>query len=404
MTAGGRPVGTALDRIRGSLERARANARTVAALTDNPGCARRRVIDAAGIRAYELASNLGHPVARGQSPFAITTGNRFEHRLKKGSGYTLLAEVLKPFVDLPTDALRCADLGEQPGDGKGIPCLQARARRTDDTLAAIARGDAGAPHLVDHPVLVFDLAGAPVYLEPDALALRVGSQLQLVEIKSYPIIDGQADPDKLAATGGQAAVYLLALRATLERLGFDPDCLRWSVILVAPKNFGRMPVAHEIPLRKKAAALRRVLGALPRVAEVVRPLPRGFTLDVDPAREMDEAQRRAALDQAVRRLPMLYVPECLASCDLAKYCRHRAIVEDDPSRLGRVARDTLAGVGTLAGALRLARDGAGPDEQPLSDVAAALQNAYRALQRARALSPPSCGLEPAPEAGEGARR
>ena len=45
----------ALLQIRGTLEAGRANARSVAALTENPGCTRRRVIDAAGVKAYELA-------------------------------------------------------------------------------------------------------------------------------------------------------------------------------------------------------------------------------------------------------------------------------------------------------------------------------------------------------------
>ena len=88
-------------------------------------------------------------------------------------------------------------------------------------------------------MLRFDLAGVTVNLEPDALAFRIGEKLELVEIKSYPIIDGQADPAKLSSTAGQTAVYHMALRATLERLGFDPEILVWSVILVAPKNFGR---------------------------------------------------------------------------------------------------------------------------------------------------------------------
>jgi hypothetical protein len=80
-----------LDLVRGSLERARGNARSVAALTDNPGCTRRRVIDAAAVEAHTLAEKLGHPVTRGQSPFAIATGNQFERRLKTGSGYAQLS-------------------------------------------------------------------------------------------------------------------------------------------------------------------------------------------------------------------------------------------------------------------------------------------------------------------------
>src|SRR3954453_22759086 len=94
-------AGEGIERIRGSLPRARASARTVAALTENPGCTRRRVIDSAGVAAYELAAKLGHPTPRGQSPFAIEGGNRFEDRLKKRSDYELLVDALAPFVQLP---------------------------------------------------------------------------------------------------------------------------------------------------------------------------------------------------------------------------------------------------------------------------------------------------------------
>jgi hypothetical protein len=396
--------GSVLDRIRGSLPKGRANARTVAALTDNPGCARRRVIDAAGVKAYELAERLGHPVTRGQSPFAIVTGTRFEARLKTGSDYKLLVEVLKPFVDLPVEGLQCRDLGRVKGTKLGVESLEERARLTDEVLSAIARGDADAPHLVDHPVLVFDLAGAPVYLEPDALAFRVGTKLELVEIKSYPVIDGQAASEKVSSTAGQAAVYLLAMRATLARLGFDPNLLSWSVILVASKNFGRTPVAHRIPLRKKTMALERVLRAVPKTSTLVASLPETFTLDVDPKKTGGAAERKA-LDQAVHQLPMLYVPECLASCDMARYCRQQAIIEDDPARLGRAARDSLAGVPTLSDALRVVRNPRQPTDARLADVAGALRDAYGALQRGRSLAPASCGLEEAerPRKGRASR-
>ena len=235
----------------------------MAALTENPGCTRRRVIDSAGVTAHELAEKLGHPTLRGQSPFAIEGGNRFEDRLKRRSGYELLVDALAPFVELPKPPDLIVEDVNRVGGKDRQAWMDARAKRTDEALTRIARGDADAPHIVDHPVLRFDLAGVTVNLEPDALAFRVGEKLELVEIKSYPIIDGQADPAKLSATAGQSAVYHMALRATLERLGFDPELLVWSVILVAPRNFGRTPVAHRIPLKKKSMSLERVLQAGP---------------------------------------------------------------------------------------------------------------------------------------------
>lgn len=375
----------ALARIRGSIEPARANARSVAALTENPGCTRRRVLDSAGVPAHKLAEALGRPTLRGQSPFAIEGGNRFEDRLKARSGYELLVEALAPFVELPKPPdLVVVDLNRAPGKRFSPAWMEARAKATDDALARIARGDEDAPHVVDHPVLRFDLAGVTVNLEPDALAFRVGDRLELVEIKSFAVIDGQADPGKVSATAGQSAVYHMALRATLQRLGFDPEILAWSVILVAPKNFGRTPTAHRIPLKKKSLSLERVLNAVPRTDDVLADLPDDLTLDVDPKEALDEDARRALLEAAVGALAPLYVPECTQTCDMAKYCRFEAWEHDEPARLGREARDTLAGGHSLADALRLATKGPAKGEAELADVASALKDAYGALARARA--------------------
>ena len=388
-----------LAQLRGSLPLGRANARSVAALTQNPGCTRRRVFDSAGVKAHELAESLGHPTLRGQSPFAIEGGNRFEDRLKTRSGYELLVDALGPFVELP----RPPDLVVEDVNSVGQRIdpqawMDARAVRTDEALALIASGDAAAPHIVDHPVLRFDLAGVTVNLEPDALAFRVGENLELVEIKSFPIIDGQADPAKLSATAGQAAVYHMALRATLERLGFDPALLVWSVILVAPRNFGRTPVAHRIPLKKKSMSLERVLRAVPKTADVLSDLPDDLTLDVNPDEELSEAEMRAALTRAVSSVTAFYVPECAQNCDMAKFCRQEAWTRDDPARLGRDARDNLAGVQSLADALRLAKHGCADDESELADVAEALKDAYGALSRARARVP-TAGVTPPGPAG-----
>lgn len=390
----GTQSGPTLNKLRGALPRASANARSVAALTQNPGCTRRRVIDSAGLSADLLATMLGHPTLRGQSPFAIEGGNRFEDRLKRRSDYALLVKALEPFVALPMPpdlVIEDVNCVGRLRDAKAW--MDARAAKTDQALTRIARNDADAPHIVDHPVLRFDLAGTSVNLEPDALAFRVGDHLELVEIKTYPVIDGQADPDKLAATAGQAAVYLMALRSTLERLGFDPELLVWSVILVAPRNFGRQPVAHRVPLKKKTMSLTRVLTSVPDTESVLEALPGDFSFDVDPERELDEGALRSALVAAMGQVEALYVPDCVQNCDMAKFCRSEAWAADDPARLGRDARDNLAGVQTLADALRLAEDGPRADESELDHVAEALGDAYAALQRARALVP-TAGVTP----------
>ena len=78
---------------------------------------------------------------------------------------------------------------------------------------------------------------------------------------------------------------------------------------------------------------------------------------------------------------------------MAAFCRAEAWAADDPARLGRDARDNLAGVHTLADALRLAEDGTEPGEEALADVADALGAAHAAIARARSLAP-TAGLAP----------
>jgi hypothetical protein len=286
-------------------------------------------------------------------------------------------------VDLPSEGLIVSDLNDVGRYEDPVAWKDARVAKTDDVLSKLARGDADAPHIVDHPMLIIDLSGTSVYLEPDALAFRVGSDLELVEIKSYPIIDGQADPSKVSATAGQSAVYILALRATLQRLGFDPGVLRWSVILVAPRNFGRQPTAHRVPLRKKAMSISRVLNGATSMSDVLADLPEDLTLDVcEDGSDLSDADA----SETARRLemiPCLFVPECLSSCDLAAFCREQAIRDDSPSRLGRQVRDMLGGVERLNDALVLAEaDPSSVDEQ-FRDVAESLQSAMGALRRAR---------------------
>ena len=152
-------------------------------------------------------------------------------------------------------------------------------------------------------------------------------------------------------------------------------------------------------MKKKSMSLARVLKAVPRTADVLESLPDALTFDVDPDGKLDDDALRAALTVAVGSVEALYVPECVQNCDMAKFCRHEAWGNDDPARLGRDARDNLAGVHSLADALRLAKEGAGKGEAQLVDVAEALGDAYAAVERARARVPTAGVTPPKPTSG-----
>jgi hypothetical protein len=332
-----------IDHLRGPGPGKRHNARTIAALTGNPGCGRRAVLDAAGVDKLRLAERVGFPGSFGQSRFALARGNAFEAMLKADGG-ALLSETIEA-GDAGYD-----DLGE---DADGT--LEARHRRTRDLLAS---GEAG---LVDHPLLTLEVAGQTVYLEPDLIAFQRSGQVRVVEIKSFAIVDGQADSAKVSAAATQAAVYVLALRRLLgdERVSHE-------VTLVCPENFSLRPVAVVLDVRKQLSTLRRQLSRLSSVAELIDALPPEVSFDLE--RPVPE------LIASIDTVPARYAPECLSACELSIYCRSEAA--GTTSALGRAVRESLGGVESVPEVLALATGEREPSAEQ-TEAAALLRAAKR---------------------------
>ncbi|MEV6598213.1 hypothetical protein AB0M36_15230 [Actinoplanes sp. NPDC051346] len=351
----------ALDRLRGGVPAKRHNARTIAALTANPGCSRRAVLDAAGVDKPRLAERIGFPGNFGQSRFALARGNGFEAMLKRDDCALLLA-VLREVLHLQEPSFSYDDLGEDDD-----ATLGARHGRTRELLAAAA----GAA-LIDHPLLTLDVAGRRVFLEPDLIAFQAGGRLHVVEIKSFAIVDGQADGAKVSAAAVQAAVYVLALRRLLADLGHDPALVSHEAVLVCPRDFSLRPAAALVDVRKQLSTLTRQLTRLASVADLAEALPAGLTFDTSLPPDR--------LTAALSRIEARYAPECLSACELAFYCRHEAA--GSTAALGRPVRDALGGVDTVEEALALAAGTRTPAED--QDEAAALLRAAARL-RAEAL-------------------
>lgn len=96
----------------------------------------------------------------------------------------------------------------------------------------------------------------------------------VVEIKSFPMLDGAADPAKVGAAARQAAVYVLALERVAERLD-PPPRVRHRVLLVCPKDFSNLPTASAVDVRKQRAVTARQLARLTRIEEIADTLPEG---------------------------------------------------------------------------------------------------------------------------------
>src|SRR5258708_38363552 len=115
-----------LDHIRGSAAPKSHNARTIAALTSNPGCARRAVMDAAAIDKRAIAAYIGFAAPFGQSQFAIGRGNAFEAQVK-ANGCAELLRLLREHLGLPISEASYDNL-DDVGGSTSMPVRHARTR------------------------------------------------------------------------------------------------------------------------------------------------------------------------------------------------------------------------------------------------------------------------------------
>ncbi|MEU9849811.1 hypothetical protein [Streptomyces sp. NPDC047985] len=338
------------------------DARALAALAANPGCRRRALLDGAGVDKAALAEALGSPAPFGQSQFALVRGNSFEAKVKADGGtelMRLLYEHLGGGGPAPAEVL-VPDLAAAGPEG--------RSART--ALALREATVAGRWALLDHPMLTLDVAGSPVHLEPDAVVVHPDGTWTVIEIKSFPMIDGSADAAKVGAAARQSAVYVLALER-LAKLTEGAEA-GYRVLLVCPKDFSNLPTASVVDVRKQRAVTRRQLTRLTRIEDIAAALPEGTTFD--PACSARE------LDAALESVGAAYAPECLSACELAFHCRAKARAAGAVEALGRSVRGELGGLTTVGAVLAAA---AGKEGDPVDPTVAALRRA--AALRAEAL-------------------
>ncbi|WP_328364044.1 hypothetical protein OG800_31850 [Streptomyces sp. NBC_00445] len=341
------------------------DARALAALAANPGCKRRAILDGAGVDKAALASALGAPSAFGQSQFAFVRGNAFEAKVKADGGAELLRLVHEKL-----------DRGAEPPARAHVPDLSAigpEGRSARTALALREAVEAGEWTLLDHPMLALDVAGSPAFLEPDAVVVHPDGSWTVVEIKSFPMLDGSADPAKVGAAARQAAVYVLALEQVAARLTPAPR-VRHRVLLVCPKDFSNLPTASAVDVRKQRAVTGRQLARLTRIQDIADALPENTCFSPElPAGE---------LTAAVESVPATYAPECLSACELAFHCRDRSRAAGAVTSLGRSVRAELGGLATVGDVLAAARGEAGdPDDPAVAALRRAAELRAEALDR-----------------------
>jgi len=335
-----------MDRLRGRSMPRTHTARTISALAANPGCARRALLDASGTDKEKVAARTGYPAPFGQSQFAIARGNAFEAQVKDNGAAQLLT-LLRGHLRLDISEAYYTDLNDVGGDESH----EVRHIRTRQLLTS---ADRTRGTMFDHPLLRLRVGGRHAYLEPDLIAFQLHGQFHVVEVKSFAVIDGQADAAKVAAAAIQSAVYVLALR---DLLG-DTAQVHHETILVCPENFSNRPVVASLDVRKQLTVLRRQLSRIARVEDLLALYPEDLTFDLDP-HPVTGAPRRppAELLTALHSVGANYAPECLSTCEMCYLCRDEA--QGTTGALGKEVREDFGGIEQTGVALGLAR-GAGP--------------------------------------------
>ncbi|OBY29667.1 hypothetical protein ACT18_21845 [Mycolicibacter kumamotonensis] len=320
--------------------------------------------------------------------FALTRGNQFEEQVV-ANGMAEIVSLARRHLDLEIPEVRQHDLSVSalseayPGiTGSRMNDLRATLtrQRAEEMLASPAQ----AYNLIRHAMTRLDFGGETVYLEQDVLAFAVDGRIHVVEIKSYPRIDGRADPTKASGTVRQTAVYVLSLQQLMLEIGAEPGVVNSTTMIVLPENLSFRPTAVTIDIDMYVRRLRRQLADVPRAVEVFDGVPIGTQLPAHPGRgaSTDElASAATAAAAALAPLPARFTDGCV-SCPLFKHCRSEAELHRSTSRLGTALAGACGNVTDITVALDLADGRRVPTDASETAVAATLARGAAAARAA----------------------
>jgi len=331
----GQSVEMATDKTRVRLEelaqgapKRGANVRTLARYAANSTCRLATLGFAARVDFDRMLVGTPYAVPFGQSPFAFRRGNQFEERLRK-DGHRPLLDLLGEKLNFDVSAARVANLRS------GQPPNKDRAEKTSAVLKRIVDNSTGAPNLIDGAVLTRDIGGLPAYFEADAVAAHFDQPIRAGEIKSFPTVDGQADPDKVGAAMAQVAIYILLLRDEVTRLGGTPELVSPEALLITPLNTGLKPTMTVKALGREIDRADRILQAAPTAPELVADLPEKLPTFGSIANEKESVSARLErAQQLAEAVGTDYQPGCLAACGFSRMCRERSYESGATVRLG----------------------------------------------------------------------
>jgi hypothetical protein len=344
-----RPAG--LEDVRGRAPKRAPNVRVLAGFSAHADCALAAVGFAAGVDFDHLLKGTPYEAPFGMSPFAFARGESFERSLA-ADGYGPLLALLREQMGFDVTDARVVNLrGVYPRNRDG---MRLRAHETRTFLRDIARRDPSAPNLIDGAVLETEIGGIAAHFEADSLAARFGGEIHTGEVKSFPVVDGRCEPDKLGSALDQAAIYTLLTARTVEAAGGDPVIVSPKALLITPRNVGLRPTLSVIDVSRRMERTELLLSRAPDIRELARELPHGTSFGpvADPGSEPEP--RIEALHGLADQVGTRYVSSCVTGCGLYRFCRSRARACGSPSLVGEKGARLLPGVASLDRAAELA--------------------------------------------------
>ncbi len=334
-----------LDRLAGAAPRRSPNVRALARFAANVDCTLATVGFAARIDFDRLLVGTRFEVPFGQSPFAFLRGNRFEERLRD-NGHEPLLSLFRQKLGFDVADARVSDLRKGAWNRAG---MEKRAQRTVADVLSIVRGDASAPNLLDGAVLTRDVAGVRSYFEADAVAARFDAPIRVGEIKSFPTVDEQADPEKVGAAVAQVSIYILLMQELVAQVGGDPGQLvSDEALIITPKNTGLRPTMCVKAVGRHVDRARRILEGAPNATEVADDLPDDLPSfeEVHDPKALNQ-QRLDRAQELAERVGTAYRPACLAACGFSRFCRHHAHRRGDIELLGGTLQRLVPGIDSI---------------------------------------------------------
>lgn len=373
--------------FRGEFPKASLNARRIASALDIPGCQRRSVLETCNVDINKLAKLVTGNDADRQSPFAITRGNQFEAHVTDHGMAAILA-LAREHLGLDIPEVREKDLSadhvrtEYPGvTAANINKL--RARLTQQYIEQMLTNPGCAINLLRHAMTKLEYGGEVAYLEQDVLAFTVKGRIYVVEIKSYPKVDGRADPSKASETVKQTAVYVLSLQDLVVSIGASRQLVDTRALIVLPENLSFRATATVVDTKFQVERLRRQIVNVPNTAAIINELPLGVSLPPLPDSKCGGSLEKACSEanQAIASLPTRFGDACV-SCPLFRYCRAEVERHHSISRLGNIVANTCGSITTIDAALDLAAGRRNPNDASEAAVSELLSRGAKALSLA----------------------